>query len=225
MIIIEKKELQEKLYKEVEKYNLEYKITIKKLMELENINEILSPLTALIVQYLENELKAIIQDYFEIKKTANKLNIVKHESKVLLNEVKRKFEKYLTIDLVSNQFIKIEECINYLEAIYGENVLINARYPLNKEMLTISQTGEKVISDEYKLMFTVLSYAIENLVNFYQIEKVYQAIVQKDDFEEQLNDFLEFLKKDDSIKFNTENVWIVKEIDKYNKNILKESNN
>jgi hypothetical protein len=218
-------EIQKELYKEVEKYNSEYKTAIKKLIEIENVNEILSPLTALIMQYIENELKAILQDYFEIKNTAKELNIDNHKCKDLLNKVKEKYKKYLTMDLINNQFTRIDECIDYLEAIYGENILINSRYPLNAKTLTISREGEKVISDEYKLMFTVLRYAIEHLVNFYQVEKVYQSIVQKNDARKQLNDFMDFLKKDDSIKFNTENVWLIKEIDKYNKNILKEGEN
>ena len=56
---------QKALYKEIEKYNSEYKKAIKKLMELDNINEVLSPVTALIMQYIENHLKAILQDFLK----------------------------------------------------------------------------------------------------------------------------------------------------------------
>lgn len=119
------KNSKEELYKEVIEYNFEYKKAIKKLLEIENINEVLSPLTALIMQYIENNLKAILQDFFEIEETAHDLKIDNHNCKKLIIKIKEKYNQYLYIDGLNNQFIRIEECINYLEEIYGENTMIN----------------------------------------------------------------------------------------------------
>ena len=74
---------QEMYYKEIANYNLEYKKAIKKLLELDNVNEVLSPLTALIMQYIENHLKAILQDYFQIEKSAHDLKIRILRNKIL----------------------------------------------------------------------------------------------------------------------------------------------
>lgn len=59
------KNSKEELYKEVSDYNSEYKKAIKKLLKIKDVNEILSPLTALIMQYIKNHLKVILQDYFQ----------------------------------------------------------------------------------------------------------------------------------------------------------------
>lgn len=164
----------QELYEEINLYNMEYKTAIKKMMEMDDINDVLSPVTALIMQYIENYLKAIIQDCFEIKLSADDLHIVSHSCRELLNVVKEKYEKYSEIDFVNNQFARIEECINYLEGIFGENTLINARYPIDRKTLTINRQLHTIVSDEYKMMYTVLRYAIEHLLGFYEIEKIYQ---------------------------------------------------
>lgn len=214
------KNSKEELYKEVIEYNFEYKKAIKKLLEIENINEVLSPLTALIMQYIENHLKAILQDFFEIEETAHNLKIDNHNCKKLIISIKEKYNKYLGIDGVNNQFIRIEECINYLEGIYGENTMINARYPLDSKILTINRKEHTVISEEYKMMFTILRYAIENLIEFYELEKTYQKIVKTSSSKEQLQDFIDFCNKEYSNPKNIIKIDIIKKIDKCNNNFV-----
>lgn len=211
---------QEKFYNEIRNYNIEYKKAIKILVELDDINDVLSPLTALIMQYIENNLKAILQDFFEIEKTAHDLNIDNHKCKELLNRVKEKYHKYLGIDVVNNQFSRIEECINYLEGIYGENTMISARYPLDSKTLTINRKEHTVFSEEYKLMFTILRYAIENLIQFYELEKTYQKLINTSKPKEQLQDFIAFCNKEYNEPKNIIKISIIKEIDKCNENIL-----
>ena len=210
----------EELFKEVSNYNFEYKKAIKELMKIENINEVLSPLTALIMQYIENHLKAILQDYFQIEKSANDLNIANHRTKELVNSVREKYKKYLTIDSVNNQFLRIEECINYMEGIYGENTMISARYPIDKKVLKVNRKEHTVISEEYKLMFLMLRYAIENLVQFYQLEKTYQKIINAYNPKEQLDSFIEFCNKEYNETQKIVKIGIIKEIDKCNGNIF-----
>ena len=209
-----------KLYKEVLDYNQEYKKAIKELMKLDDVNKVLSPLTALIMQYIENHLKAILQDFFEIEKTAHDLNIDNHKCKDLLNRAKEKYRKYLGIDFVNNQFSRIEECINYLEGIYGENTMINARYPLDSRTLTVNRKEHTVLSKEFKLMFLMLRYAMESLIQFYKLEKIYQKIANTSRPQKQLNDFLEFCNKEYNEPQKNIKVGIIKEIDKCNNNIL-----
>lgn len=217
---MELKNSTEELYKEVIQYNSEYKKAIKKLLEIENINEVLSPITALIMQYIENHLKAILQDFFEIEKTAHNLKIDNHNCKELIINIKEKYNKYLGIDGVNNQFIRIEECINYLEGIYGENTMINARYPLDSRILTINRKEHTVISEEYKMMFTILRYAIENLIEFYELEKTYQKMVKTSSPKEQLQDFIDFCNKEYSNPKNIIKIDIIKKIDKCNNNFV-----
>ena len=208
------------LYKEIEKYNLEYKKAIKKLMELDNINEVLSPLTALIMQYIENHLKAILQDFFEIEETAHTLKIDNHKSLELVKSVRKKYTKYLKINSVNNQLLRIEECINYLEGIYGDNTMINARYPIDKYVLRINRKKHTIISEQYKLMFTILRLAIESLIDFYELEKTYQKIIKTSKSKKQLQDFIEFCNKEYNKHQSIIKITIIKEIDKCNKNIL-----
>lgn len=210
----------EKLYKEVLNYNSEYKKAIKKLMEFENINEVLSPLTALIMQYIENHLKAILQDYFQIEKSAHDLEIDNHKTRKLIDSVKEKYRKYLNIDAVKNQFLRIEECINYMEGIYGENTMISARYPIDKHILKVNRKAHTIISEEYKLMFTILRYAIENLIDFYELEKSYQKIVNTPSPKEQLQDLMDFCNKEYNNPKNIIKIDIIKKIDKCNNNVL-----
>lgn len=207
-----------KLYKEVSSYNIEYKKAIKKLIEFDDVNEILSPLTALIMQYIENHLKAILQDFLDIEKTAHELDIDNHKCKNLINSIKKKYNKYLNINVLNNQLIRLEECINYLEGIYGENTMINARYPLASRTLTVNRKEHSVISGEYKLMYTILRYATENLIQFYELEKTYQEIIGTSKPKEKLQDFIEFCDKEYSDPKNIIIISIIKDIDKYNKN-------
>ena len=211
---------QEENYNEIRNYNIEYKNAIKKLMEIDDINDVLSPLTALIMQYVENHLKAILQDFFEVEKTARDLKIDHHKCKKLLNCVKEKYNKYLDVNVVNNQFSRIEECINYLEAIYGENTMISARYPLDSKTLTINRKEHTVFSEEYKLMFTILRYAIENLIQFYELEKTYQKLINRSKPKEQLQDFIAFCNKEYNEPKNIIKISIIQEIDKLNQNIL-----
>ena len=208
------------LYKEVDKYNSEYKKAIKKLLEFNNINDVLSPLTALIMQYIENHLKAILQDYFQIEKSAHDLEIDNHKTRKLLESIKEKYKRYLTINSVNNQLCTIEECINYMEGIYGEDTMISARYPINNKVLKVNRKEHTIISEEYKLMFLMLRYAIESLIQFYELEKTYQKIVNTSKPKEQLQDFIEFCNKEFDYPKNIVKIGIIKEIDKCNANIL-----
>lgn len=210
----------EELYKEVSDYNSEYKKAIKELMKIENVNEVLSPLTAIIMQYIENHLKAILQDYFQIEKTAHDLKIDNHKTRKLLEEVKEKYKRYLTINSVNNQFLTIEECINYMDGIYGENTMISARYPINNKVLKVNRKEHTIVSEEYKLMFLMLRYAIESLIQFYELEKTYQKIINSSKPKEQLQDFIEFCNKEFDHPKNIVKIGIINEIDKCNANIL-----
>ena len=212
--------IQEENYNEIRNYNIEYKNAIKKLIEIDDINDVLSPLTALIMQYIENHLKAILQDLFEVEKTARDLKIDHHKCKKLLNSVKEKYNKYLGINIVNNQFLRIEECINYLEGIYGENTMINARYPLDSKTLTVNRKEHTVFSEEYKLMFTILRYAIENLIQFYELEKTYQKVINTSKPKEQLQDYINFCNREYNKPKNIIKINIIQEIDKCNENFL-----
>lgn len=113
---------------------------------------------------------------------------------------------------MNNQFIRIEECINYLEGIYGVNTMINARYPLDSRILTINRKEHTVISEEYKMMFTILRYAIENLIEFYELEKTYQKMVKTSSPKEQLQDFIDFCNKEYSNPKNIIKIDIIKKL-------------
>lgn len=210
------------LCEEIYLYNLEYKKAIKKLLEMEDVNEVLSPVTALIMQYLENYLKAILQDCFEIKQSAKDLHIIGHGCRDWLNNVKVKYEKYLSMNFVSNQFTKIEQCLDYLEGIYGEKTLINARYPIDREILTINRKTHTIISDEYKLMYIFLRSAVEHLLEFYELEKIYQTIVKTKLPKEELHKFIDYCDKEYETPKKEIKKCIIKEIDKCNDNVLGE---
>jgi protein associated with RNAse G/E len=87
-------DFQERMYNEVSKYNKEYKNAIKSLLSTKDINDVISPLTALITQYIENSLKSFLQDYIEIKETAHSLQIDNHNLKGLIALCNEKYERY-----------------------------------------------------------------------------------------------------------------------------------
>lgn len=98
--------------------------------------------------------------------------------------------------------------------------MINARYPLDSRILTINRKEHTVISEEYKMMFTILRYAIENLIEFYELEKMYQKIVKTSSPKEQLQDFIDFCNKEYSNPKNIIKIDIIKKIDKCNNNFV-----
>lgn len=98
--------------------------------------------------------------------------------------------------------------------------MINARYPLDSRELIINRTGKKVISEQYKLMYMVLRYALENLMDFYELERSYQELIRCKNSKEQINDFIEFLKSEFKEPINLTKIHMLEEIDKYNKRIL-----
>ena len=69
-------------------------------------------------------------------------------------------------------------------------------------------------------MFLTLRYAIENLIQFYQLEKTYQKIEKTSNPKDQLQDFINFCNKEYSNPKNIIKIDIIKKIDKCNKNIL-----
>lgn len=42
--------------------------------------------------------------------------------------------------------------------------MINARYPIDKNVLKVNRKGHTVILEEYKLVFLTLRYAIDKLI-------------------------------------------------------------
>ena len=180
-----------------------YKKTIKRLLNAESMWYSKAPIVSLIAQYMENELKAILQDYYEVNKTVNELGIQHHNLRTLIEKIENKYKKYI--------------------GIYGKDILINSRYVLNPCKLEFNSNDAELSIQEIRFIFISFTCAMKNIKLFYGIEKAYCKIINTTNPEERLNEFINDLKKDDSIVYNSVAVYILKRIDKLNKKILFEN--
>ena len=212
--------LQKELHDEVQRYNEEYSCAIDILMENNNINKILSPISTLIIQYIENIFKAILQDFYEIEKTAKQLNIDNHDLKGLLSKIKDKYKKYTKLQYMNNCFDNLDMILAYYMSIFDDNLLINARYPLNSKKLIKSKLKDEVDEEEYKVYYYKLKYEINKLINFYQVEKIYQKILPLKNSKEKLVEFMNYIE---TIQKFPLYVSVIKDIDQLNKNILEDN--
>lgn len=211
-----KKLNQEELFYQISKYNLEYRKAIRELSNKDDIDSILSPLVTLSMQYLENSLKAILQDYFDVMDSADDLKIVTHDCRDLLEKVREKYKKYLKIDAVNNQFIRITEYLDYIESIYGKKTLINARYPIDYKSLEINRKNFEVNQEEFKCRTIVLEYSIRQLIDFYGLENIYQGIMASKNPKVQMQDFMNYCDREFKKSEGTIKKWLIKEIDSSN---------
>lgn len=215
------KNFQEKMYLEVNQYNLEYKNAIKNLLRTKNIKNVISPLTALITQYIENSVKGFLQDYIEIKETASKLKINNHNLKELIAMCKEKYALYTDMTEFSNPIGRIEEYLNYLEKIYGKEILVNSRYPIDSKTLRLNRKPIKVDNQEYRLKVKMMLWGIKELIIFYECEKLYSVAVEGENAYEKLNYLLTDMSNDEEFLVNTLYVRIIKRIDERNKKLLR----
>lgn len=215
-----KKSFQERMYLEVNKYNKEYRNAIKNLLKTKEINDVLSPLTALITQYIENCIKSYLQDFMEIKSSASKLNLNNHNLKDLILLCKNKYSLYTGMTEFSNPIGRLENYLDYLEKIYGENILINSRYPIESNTLRLSRKTIKVNEEEYKTMTKIMLLGIKELTIFYECEKLYSAASCGENSKDKLKNLLNEMLKDEDDLISNLYVGIIKQIDKNSKCLL-----
>lgn len=215
------KNFQEKMYLEVNQYNLEYKNAIRRLLNTKDIKDVISPLTALITQYIENSIKSFLQDYIEIKETASKLKINNHNLKELITMCKEKYVVYTDMTEFLNPIGRLEEYLNYLEKIYGNEILVNSRYPIDSKTLRLNRKSIKIDNQEYRLKAKMMLWGIKELTIFYECEKLYSVAVEGENAYEKLNYLLKDMSNDEDFLVNTLYVGIIKRIDERNKKLLK----
>lgn len=215
------KNFQEKMYLEVNQYNLEYKNAIRRLLNTKDIKDVISPLTALITQYIENSIKSFLQDYIEIKETASKLKINNHNLKELIAMCKEKYALYTDMTEFLNPIGRLEEYLNYLEKIYGNEILVNSRYPIDSKTLRLNRKSIKIDNQEYRLKAKMMLWGMKELTIFYECEKLYSVAVEGENAYEKLNYLLEDMSNAEDFLVNTLYVGIIKRIDERNKKLLK----
>lgn len=214
------KNFQEKMYLEVNQYNLEYKNAIRRLLNTKDIKDVISPLTALITQYIENSIKSFLQDYIEIKETASKLKINNHNLKELIAMCKEKYALYTDMTEFLNPIGRLEEYLNYLEKIYGNEILVNSRYPIDSKTLRLNRKSIKIDNQEYRLKAKMMLWGMKELTIFYECEKLYSVAVEGENAYEKLNYLLEDMSNAEDFLVNTLYVGIIKRIDERNKKLL-----
>lgn len=215
------KNFQEKMYLEVNQYNLEYKNAIRRLLNTKDIKDVISPLTALITQYIENSIKSFLQDYIEIKETASKLKINNHNLKELIAMCKEKYALYTDMTEFLNPIGRLEEYLNYLEKIYGNEILVNSRYAIDSKTLRLNRKSIKIDNQEYRLKAKMMLWGMKELTIFYECEKLYSVAVEGENAYEKLNYLLEDMSNAGDFLVNTLYVGIIKRIDDRNKKLLK----
>lgn len=214
------KNFQEKMYLEVNQYNLEYKNAIRRLLNTKDIKDVISPLTALITQYIENSIKSFLQDYIEIKETASKLKINNHNLKELIAMCKEKYALYTDMTEFLNPIGRLKEYLNYLEKIYGNEILVNSRYAIDSKTLRLNRKSIKIDNQEYRLKAKMMLWGIKELTIFYECEKLYSVAVEGENAYEKLNYLLEDMSNAGDFLVNTLYVGIIKRIDERNKKLL-----
>lgn len=212
---------QERMYNEVSKYNKEYKNAIKALLSTKNINDVISPLTALITQYIENSLKSFLQDYIEIKQTAHSLQIDNHDLKALIDLCNEKYKNYKDMTEFINPMNRLEEYLEYLKKLYRSEILINSRYPIDSKTLRLNRKCIKVNEQEYKQKAKMMLWVTKELLIFYECEKLYSVAVKGENAYEKLNNLLKDMADDEDFLVSTLYVGIIKRIDEREKKVLK----
>lgn len=95
--------------------------------------------------------------------------------KKLISSFELKYSKYIAENYVLNPINRIKEYISYLENAYGENILINSRYPINLKQLSVNKKDINFDSVEFVLKIKIVLYSIKKLDIFYQSEKLYKS--------------------------------------------------
>ena len=200
------KNFQEKMYLEVNQYNLEYKNAIRRLLNTKDIKDVISP---------------FLQDYIEIKETASKLKINNHNLKELIAMCKEKYALYTDMTEFLNPIGRLEEYLNYLEKIYGNEILVNSRYAIDSKTLRLNRKSIKIDNQEYRLKAKMMLWGMKELTIFYECEKLYSVAVEGENAYEKLNYLLEDMSNAGDFLVNTLYVGIIKRIDDRNKKLLK----
>jgi hypothetical protein len=123
-----------------------------------------------------------------------------------------------------NPMNRLKEYLTYLEKLYGREILINSRYPIDSKTLRLNRKSIKVNEQEYKQKAKMMLWGIKELLIFYECEKLYSVAVKGKNAYEKLNHLLEDMANDEDFFVNTLYVGIIKRIDERNKKVLKAGN-
>lgn len=184
-------------YDEYDKYHKQYIAAVYRLLDSNpDIENMIYPLSNLIHQLIENEIKIYIAEPHVSKKTYKDFDIGnKHEIDLLLNhdELKKYYDE---IDICEKIFIEYKKIALYFYNILGDNTFENSRYPIKSkekknpkkkkvdfECLYKRWTDYCVLSQ--KLMSIYSAYCSSNTViklkndNVIKNEKEENAIINK----------------------------------------------
>lgn len=134
---------------------------------------------------------------------------------------REKYAVYTDMTEFLNSIGRLEEYLNYLEKIYGNEILINSRYPIDSKTLRLNRKLIKNDNQEYRLKAKMMLWGIKELKIFYECEKLYSVAVEGEDIYEKLDYLLKDMSNDENFLINTLYVGIIKRIDERNKKLLK----
>jgi len=139
------------LLDEFNKYNFQYSFAIYRLLDNNpDIMDMILPLTNLIHQKIENEIKFYISEPHMNNKTFEELNISNtHQLEKLLNREELK-KYYEGIEECEKYYNNYKKSIIYFFEILGKESFLNSRYPIQRKENEITTKKEVDFNELYK---------------------------------------------------------------------------
>ena len=147
------------LFNEYYSYKMQYHNAINLLLKSGDLSNYIYPITLLIYQLIENDLKFFIVEPhisgmsfkdFKIENTHNLEMIFKKE------ELRKYYDE---IDICSEIFHEYENCILFFFKLLGEDTFLKSRYPFEKE---INEITKKEFVDFENLRYNWTNYCFIN---------------------------------------------------------------
>lgn len=154
------------LFEEFQIYHIQYSSAIFKLLDNNpDVMNMILPLTNLIYQKIENDIKLYISEPHISTKTFRDLKIDNHHLNKLIDREELK-KYYEDIDICEKYFDEYKKSVLYFYKILGEDSFINSRYPIEIKNNLITNK-RNVDYDELYQKWTEHCLATEKMTYMY----------------------------------------------------------
>lgn len=182
------------LLDEFNKYNFQYSFAIYRLLDNNpNIMNMILPLTNLIYQKIENEIKLYISEPHMNNKTFEELKISNtHQLQNLLNreELKKYYEGIKECEEYYNNY---KNSVVYFYEILGKESFLNSRYPIQRKENEITIKKEVDFDELYKkwteysiasgkVAVMYMAYCSSNTIIYLRNEEQFNSEVEEDKY-------------------------------------------
>lgn len=119
-------------------YSIQYYNAISLLIKHNNISEIIFPLVNLIHQYIENEIKCVVLEFYEEDCHYKPKDLITHDLDRLLKILLTRKSILNETEVYKNNLNNLRDAINYFYSVFDKQVFIKSRYPVDRNTNTLS---------------------------------------------------------------------------------------